>query len=96
MSRDSLGEKLEVLAVNYEEHRVGGNLLCGRCKSGQVYRRRGKLQVLVYCRSLGIHVPSDIVECNKFEHYKTMDLYDMKEIYTPVDPRQAINDNSYR
>lgn len=88
-------ERLELAARNLEERRLTANVLCARCKRGTVSRRRGKLEVEVYCHSIGSRVAPDIVECGSFEDAKTMDLDDMQKLAHIIDIRQGFHDKSY-
>jgi hypothetical protein len=82
---------------NLEERRIGADVLCGGCKSGHVFRRRGKLDVTVRCGMWeGREVPPDIAECSDYEPRTQMSLFDMQEIALKVDGRVGINDGSYR
>lgn len=87
---------LEQLSRQFEERGLFKGTLCGQCKHSLIFRRKGQLGVYVRCRSLGEYVPPDVVECNGYEHHKTMDMYEMREIALLVDKRVDVNDGSYR
>lgn len=88
-------ESLELASKNVEERRLDANVLCARCNRGMVYRRRGSLEVVVYCHALSTNVPPDIIECSAFRDPKAMDLDDMNKLALRVDKREGINDKSY-
>lgn len=88
--------KLEVKARNLEERRLGANVLCARCKHGHVYRRRGSLELVIYCQQMAKSVPPDIEECNKFEGSKSLDINEMTEVALIIDARVGVSDKSYR
>lgn len=88
-------ERLELAGRNLEERRLGANILCGRCRRGIVQRRRGKLEVLVFCHAINRRVPPDIVECNGFEDVKKMDLDDMTRLAVVIDVREGVHRKSY-
>jgi hypothetical protein len=77
-----------------ERHRLTESL-CGRCRNGHVYRRRGKLDVVAHCEAVDRVVPSDITECSRFRDAKSLSLYEMNEIALTIDPRPAVNDGAY-
>ena len=70
--------------------------LCGRCRWGQEMRRAHGTEPMVFCRSIGRGVPSDIMECTGYLDRKSMDLGEMQWIAKPVDPRVGVQDGSYR
>ena len=88
-------ERIEVAARNLEERGLDTNVLCARCQNGQVVRRRGKMDLNVWCQAMRRLVPTDIVECNKFDDAKAMDLSEMNQIAILVDKRKDVNDGSY-
>jgi len=84
------------VAEPHEERRFGGTSLCAGCKHAHLYRRRDKVDPVVYCHELCKYVPPDIVECSQFSAVAALSLHQMKEIALPIDPRPGISDGSYR
>ena len=82
-----------------EERGLVQSVLCAGCKHGQVMRRRGKLDVFVWCDSSGMgyprDVPADIAECTGYEAKNVMSVYTMADIALDVDGREGVNDKAY-
>jgi hypothetical protein len=87
---------LHATARTYQDRHLGSGGLCDRCDHGHLYRRRGSRDVAVYCRSLHVQVPSDIAECSTFRAATALTLSDMMDLALPIDPRQGIDQRSYR
>ncbi len=87
---------LEATSRQFEERGLESESLCSKCGHSIIYRRKSKLEITVFCDRFARIVPSDIVVCNRFQHYKAMDLWEMKEIAVDVDKRVAVKDGSYR
>lgn len=81
-----------------EESNLTRGVLCGSCKHGQVMRRRGKLDLIVWChRAFDAHieVPADLAECSEYESRSSMSVRTMADIALPVDGRPGVHDRSY-
>jgi hypothetical protein len=99
-SEDEVGEIVGAARPtrNVEERGLFAGILCARCRRGQVYRRRGKLDVTVLCSvgDLSIAVPPDIVECSGFSDKSEVSLYDLAEQALRIsNERPAFNDRAY-
>lgn len=83
---------------NVEERGLFAGVLCARCRRGQVYRRRGKLDVVALCSTgdASMVVPPDIAECSDFSDKNEVSLYDLIEQALRINnDRPAFNDRSY-
>ena len=78
------------------ERRFDGVSLCAGCKHAHLYRRRDKIDPVVFCHELSRYVPMDIVECSQFSAVAALSLHQMQQIALPVDARPGISDSSYR
>lgn len=81
-----------------EESNLSRGVLCGSCTHGQVMRRKGKLDLVVWCRRAFDNyavVPADLAECSEYEKKGSMSVRTMADIALPVDGRFGINDKSY-
>lgn len=63
------------------------NSLCSRCRSGTVMRRKGNLDVSVFCHAMHRYVPADIEECSNYIGKKELHLTEMAEIAFLIDAR---------
>lgn len=80
---------------NVEEHNLSQGKLCASCQHSAVQRRKGKLELRVYCREMARFVPPDLVECSRYRRDGAMSLYEMQEIGLPIDAREGSNPKSY-
>lgn len=81
-----------------EERLLGRPVLCSSCTHGQVMRRRGKLDLIVWCHNgmdAAKTVPPDLAECSEYEAKNAMSLHRMEQLAHPVDGRHGINEKSY-
>ena len=81
-----------------EERGLAQNVLCGSCKHGQVMRRRGKLDLIVWCHRAfdsKVDVPADLAECSEYESKTSMTVRTMADIALEVDGRRGISDKAY-
>ena len=87
--------RLEIAGRALEERGLAMKVLCASCKGGTVFRRKGRIDLMVHCRVLGELVPPDIAECTSYESIKQPELHEMNEIAIKVDKREGVNEGSY-
>jgi hypothetical protein len=89
-------EKLETVSKATSAAEKGLNAgRCSTCANATIYRRKGQMNVEVYCSSLERVVPSDIEECSAYSDPKAMSLYEMQQIALQVDGRIGVSDKAY-
>jgi hypothetical protein len=86
-------------ARGLEEKGLDANILCAKCASGHLYRRKNRLEYVVTCGvfdSGNRVMPDDIVECSDFSPRHRLSIWKLAELALEIDPRVGINDGSYR
>lgn len=81
-----------------EEKGLALDVLCASCEHGQVMRRRGKLDVIVWCHrgfDSVVQVPSDIVECSEYKKKGALSVHQMEKLAIEVDGRTGVNNKAY-
>lgn len=85
---DKLTNQLERTARkindNKREHFVDSRNLCSTCKWATITRQASANNRVIFCTSLSMKVPDDIMECNEYANITQLSLGQMAEMATLI------------